>query len=457
MPVRKDNKGLIQTTINASTPHHHPTITINGPESISSPLATTLLHQLSRVKRVLVVVGAGISVSGGIPDFRSAAGLYEQVRQRYPQHVMRGADMFDARFLETESTRPVFHHFMACLHRLIQGAQVTDTHRFLADTAGLGLLARVYSQNIDDLEGQVGLNCGISKDCQVIQLHGSMARLRCIKCQQTVPFTAAEADQLSTGDAIDCPSCAEQAAQRRMAGKRAWSTGTLRPDIVLYNENHPAGDDISTVLSADLARQPDCLIVMGTSLKVHGLKRMVKEMARQVRSNHNGPVIYINQTALPGGGNSVNGSGNCSSNGSSTVSSCSVSSASASSVSSASAAVGEWRCGVFGWELLGSSDSWCQWLAQRWLLPRAMSLNQGIPTVLSANGSIPTVHDSRIDQYFAIQRPNHSITANLKPINKDGITSIGNNNRKDGITSTGNNKRARLVKSNGKDNVLPSL
>lgn len=84
--------------------------------------------------------------------------------------------------------------------------------------------------------------------------------------------------------------------------------GTLRPAIVLYDEPHPLGDDIATVQTADLSKRPDLLIVMGTSLKVHGLKKLVKEFAKAV--HHGSPtagsptaspkVIFVNKTAPAG-------------------------------------------------------------------------------------------------------------------------------------------------------------
>jgi NAD-dependent histone deacetylase SIR2 len=51
---------------------------------------------------------------------------------------------------------------------------------------------------------------------------------------------------------------------------------------VLYDEAHPLGDDIGTIQSMDITRKPDMLIVMGTSLKVHGLRKLVKEFAKTV-------------------------------------------------------------------------------------------------------------------------------------------------------------------------------
>lgn len=65
---------------------------------------------------------------------------------------------------------------------------------------------------------------------------------------------------------------------------RAIRIGSLRPAIVLYDEPHPLGDDIGNIQSSDLTRKPDLLIIMGTSLKVHGLKKLVKEFSKAVHA-----------------------------------------------------------------------------------------------------------------------------------------------------------------------------
>jgi NAD-dependent histone deacetylase SIR2 len=75
----------------------------------------------------------------------------------------------------------------------------------------------------------------------------------------------------------------------------------------LYDESHPLGDDIGVIQTADLSRKPDMLIIMGTSLKVHGLKKLVKEFARVVHSASSSSgassskkpfkVLFVNKTA----------------------------------------------------------------------------------------------------------------------------------------------------------------
>lgn len=84
-----------------------------------------------------------------------------------------------------------------------------------------------------------------------------------------------------------------------MLGKRQVSVGILRPNIILYNEHHSQGDVIADTLSIDLKKKPDLLIVMGTSLKVIGVKRLVKEIASTIRKTGKGvKVVLINKCEL---------------------------------------------------------------------------------------------------------------------------------------------------------------
>ena len=103
--------------------------------------------------------------------------------------------------------------------------------------------------------------------------------------------------------------CTGEARVARSA--RPLKIGKLRPAIVLYDEPHPLGDDIGAIETYDLGRRPDLLIIMGTSLKVHGLKKLVKEFAKSVHEpsnpskidtlgeaakNRRGKVIFVNKT-----------------------------------------------------------------------------------------------------------------------------------------------------------------
>ena len=189
---------------------------------------------------------------------------------------------------------------------------------------------RVYSQNIDGLETRAGLNADLEKGkgsrgrfakkardtpnkdspltgdagCESVPLHGQLTHLRCTLCSASEPWSATSNSLFRSGLAPPCPSCSTTSSLRTALGKRTCSTkvGSLRPDIVLYGEEHPQADAISEITQWDLGSKPDLLLILGTSLHVHGVKVLVREFAKAVaatraamKSNQRGPgVVYVN-------------------------------------------------------------------------------------------------------------------------------------------------------------------
>ncbi|KAJ2738690.1 NAD-dependent deacetylase hst3, partial [Coemansia sp. BCRC 34301] len=147
---------------------------------------------------------------------------------------------------------------------------------------------------------------------RAVQLHGDLDNVVCTICHTKYPFTEKLAEEFCEGAPPPCPRCKEIEMIRDLVGKRSVASGVLRPDIVLYNENHPQSELIGTLSEYDLKRRPDLLIVIGTSLKIPGIKRMVKEMAHSVhactlRSKRAGAgkAIFINRDEPPKGWESV--------------------------------------------------------------------------------------------------------------------------------------------------------
>ncbi|KAF9136975.1 hypothetical protein BGX30_010651 [Mortierella sp. GBA39] len=260
-----------------------------------------------KAKKTIVVTGAGISCSSGIPDFRSADGLYNLVKKQYPDTVLKGKDLFDANLFRDCKTTAVFYTFISELHAQTLKAKPTPTHHFIKMLSERGKLLRCYTQNIDCLEEELGMDTSlvcdkgkVKKDVNVVQLHGSLRRLKCTLCSEPYGFQTDYQKVFKEGDAPGCPKCELYDGIRVAQGKRKVATGTLRPDIVLYNENHPFGDAIGKIQSSDLSRSPDVLLVMGTSLKVHGLRLLVRKAAKIVHGNKKGCVILVNKTPVVG-------------------------------------------------------------------------------------------------------------------------------------------------------------
>ena len=91
---------------------------------------------------------------------------------------------------------------------------------------------------------------------------------------------------------MPCPSCAASCQARVSAGKRRSYIGHLLPDIVLLNGQHRNGEAIGSVIAKDVAAPPDFLLVLGTSLRVHGPKRLASRLAEAVSGRH-GTVVYV--------------------------------------------------------------------------------------------------------------------------------------------------------------------
>lgn len=256
---------------------------------------STVTDAIVRAKKILFLSGAGISCSAGIPDFRSMNGLYNTPTS----DRIKGKDLFDVSLFNNAATTAAFYQFMALLRTSTCDARPTPTHRFLRTLKDRGSLLRAYTQNIDGLEARVGLNLAtlpLAKS-DTVQLHGDIHKLKCFLCSETFEYNPSFQTMLSTGEAPDCPSCADKCAMRIAAGRRPVAIGTLRPDIVLYGEQHPAGDSIAEACAMDLKKRPDCLIIAGTTLKVPGFKKLVKDFAKSVHER-NGLVIFVNLTEL---------------------------------------------------------------------------------------------------------------------------------------------------------------
>ncbi|PVU90916.1 hypothetical protein BB561_004651 [Smittium simulii] len=365
-------------------------------------------------KRCIIITGAGISVSSGIPDFRSPEGLFESLKKSHPKDLATGKDLFDANLFKSQKLVKLFYTFMGQLKKLVKKAKSTHTHNFIKKLDEQGKLLRCYTQNIDNLEELAGLttsfleveknprkrkteleleskqlsdkslltnnscfvdisfgnnkneiinhssanidpknmqstktdnsdiimiintNNNISK-CfsnhfkpdvdankdlslesadkksnsetqlsnkkrklkrslleidknftKAVQLHGSLENVSCTFCYTKYTFSEDLMEKFSNGEIVPCESCKSNDKKRLDFGKRALGVGILRPDIVLYNELHPHAETIGKFTQHDLRRKPDLLIVMGTSLKIPGVKRLVKEISKVVSASAHG-------------------------------------------------------------------------------------------------------------------------------------------------------------------------
>ncbi|TDZ19911.1 NAD-dependent histone deacetylase HST3 [Colletotrichum orbiculare MAFF 240422] len=260
---------------------------------------------------------------------------------------IKGRDLFDASIWADPLRTSVFYRFATNLRQKVRDVQPTESHHFIGHLRNRGKLVRCYTQNIDQIEEKVGLSTSLQEgpghrgrfsrksmvatlaptssqgsekgSCgnvespeketrdterkpsgvECVFLHGSLESLRCFLCGKICAWDeGGRAQETLFGRQPECPFCAGATAARQERGKRALGVGKLRPDIVLYGEEHPNAHLISPIVTHDLGLQPDLLLILGTSLKVHGLKVLVREFARTIHGR-GGKVVFVNFTKPP--------------------------------------------------------------------------------------------------------------------------------------------------------------
>ncbi|MDR0445477.1 MAG: NAD-dependent protein deacylase [Oscillospiraceae bacterium] len=194
---------------------------------------TERLAELISQGGVVFFGGAGVSTESGIPDFRSEAGLYaaESVYGHSPEKLL--SHTFFIREPET-----FFRYYKENLISL--EALPNAAHLALAELERRGLVTAVITQNIDGLHSAAG-------SAKVLELHGSNLRQYCMKCgaKYSLDYVMDSADIVPK-----CEKC----------------DGTVRPDVVLYEES--LDDDVMRE-AVRCVENADTLIVGGTSLAVH--------------------------------------------------------------------------------------------------------------------------------------------------------------------------------------------
>ncbi len=192
------------------------------------------INQLQRVvddsSRIVFFGGAGVSTESGIPDFRSADGLYQQEYRYSPEQIVSHSFFMK----NTEA----FYDFYKT-NMMFPDAKPNAAHKKLAEMEQAGILTAVVTQNIDGLHQAAG-----SKT--VYELHGSIHRNYCQKCGA---FYNAEYVRQAEG-VPRCSSCG----------------GVIKPDVVLYEEGLNSGLIEKSIRAI---RDADTLIIGGTSLVVY--------------------------------------------------------------------------------------------------------------------------------------------------------------------------------------------
>ena len=175
---------------------------------------------------IVIFSGAGMSAESGISTFRDTNGLWENNRiedvttplawQNDPEKVL---------------------HFYNLRRKQIIEAQPNEAHKLIAELEKL-FQTTIITQNIDDLHERAG-----SKD--VLHLHGNIRFSKSSISSEVEQLFEIKGWQLKMGEV--CPNGHQ-----------------LRPHVVWFGEDVP-----NYSIAADIIRDADILIIIGTSLNVY--------------------------------------------------------------------------------------------------------------------------------------------------------------------------------------------
>ena len=212
------------------------------------------LAELVRGHRPLVVLtGAGISTESGIPDFRSASGIWAKYDPLEYAHI-------DAFHRDPGKVWDFYGKRLSVLG----DAEPNDGHRALAELEERRWVRAVITQNIDCLHERAGSRA-------LVEVHGSIRTSSCLRCGATLPMD----DVVGLLPVPYCPNCGE----------------VLKPDVVMFGELLPAAQ---IARAEQLARDAGMLLVVGSSLEVYpvaGLPLATLE--------HGGRLAIVNRGGTP--------------------------------------------------------------------------------------------------------------------------------------------------------------
>lgn len=271
-----------------------------------SDMPTTSVRRLTELladRTAVALTGAGCSTESGIPDYRGPDG-----------RLRAGSPMLYQEFVRDPAARARYWSRSLVGWPRIAHARPNAAHRALARLEAAGELSGVITQNVDGLHAAAGSH-------RVVELHGSLAWVRCLGCGVEVSRAAVQRrlvalnpewrsaapsasdrppgpDRGPVPRVTDAGGCAAPAApdgDARLPARTAERFrvpgcercgGILKPDVVFFGENVPRRR-VETAWG--VYREARVLLVVGSSLTVYSGFRFVRQAAREGR-----PVAIVN-------------------------------------------------------------------------------------------------------------------------------------------------------------------
>lgn len=236
------------------------------------------LASLLEDRRVLILSGAGVSTDSGIPDYRGPETI------KKPRNPMRYQQ-----FVTSASARQRYWARSFRGWENVHRAKPNRGHEALSRLERSGAVSGIITQNVDGLHSRAGSR-------NVLELHGSLAAVRCLACDAKESRRKLQARMLTLNPALGAggveiaPDGDAEIAQRLIDTFRVPECltcgGVLKPDVVFFGENVPKG---RVERAYAMLERAEALLVVGSSLTVFSGYRFVARAAGEGK-----PVAILN-------------------------------------------------------------------------------------------------------------------------------------------------------------------
>lgn len=207
--------------------------------------------------KILVFTGAGMSTESGIPDFRSAGGIWD----RYDP-----SDFYLQNIIASEESRLKYWEMSIEYYRVMKEALPNQAHLALKRLEDSGRLSAIVTQNIDRLHHRAG-----NSPEKIIEIHGTAFLVSCLSCGETYDRDEIE-ERIKKGESLPlCDRC----------------SGILKPATISFGQLMPEDKMAESIIQA---LNCDLCIVLGSSLVVYPAASIPEQAV-----DSGAPLIIINR------------------------------------------------------------------------------------------------------------------------------------------------------------------
>jgi len=237
--------------------------------------------EVLRGHKVVVLTGAGVSTDSGIPDYRGVGA------------PVRSPMTFD-HFLADERGRQRYWAGSHLGWRHFSAAQPNAGHRALAALERSGVVNGIVTQNVDGLHLRAGSR-------RVVDIHGSLDRVRCLHCGQSFARTDIAERMARDNPWLEVPEGVElnpdgdvtvEASDSMVVPSCTVCGGILKPEVVFFGEFVPVEKFEE---ARALVRSADAMLIAGSSLVVNSGIRLLDQASKRKM-----PIVILNRGVTKG-------------------------------------------------------------------------------------------------------------------------------------------------------------